>query len=227
MPSPNILKTYVKGGYYHIYNRGVAKQHIFLDSKDYHVFLSYLKDALIKPIPKSFKKIEVSFKGQTFKGIPRPVNNYFDKISLVCYCLMPNHFHLVVQQTEISSMQNFMKSVSTRYSQYFNKRYDRIGPLFQGRYKAALITDDHYLLHLSRYIHLNPLGMVKSLESAYSSYSNYLGTRNTSWINPNIVLEFFNKNKDVQFKNNLTYKSFVEDIKINSKKALGKKAIDW
>ena len=109
---------------------------------------------------------------------------------------------------------------------YFNKRYERIGPLFQGRYKAKLITTDPYLLHLTRYIHRNPLEHSNDLENAYSSYSEYLGKRNTKWIKPDIVLKFFNKKTILELKKINSYKQFVEDKKIDSEKVLGKLTID-
>jgi len=108
-----------------------------------------------------------------------------------------------------------MRSLSTRYSMYFNKKYDRVGSLFQGPYKSALIGDEPYFLHLSRYIHLNPLEYTNDLTSAYSSYSEYLGLRKTSWIHPNKILSYFGSaSKD--FIKVKTYKEFVEKYKKDS-----------
>ena len=118
-------------------------------------------------------------------------------------------------------MQRFMQSLVTRYSMYFNKRYDRVGALFQGRYKAALIKDEPYLLHLSRYIHLNPKEHTSNLESWYSSYSNYLGARQLGWLKSGIVLSFFNQANLPFLKGTNTYKDFVEKYQQNSQKILG------
>lgn len=224
MPSRNTLKTYVKGGYYHIYNRGVAKQKIFLDIKDYKVFLIYLKESLTEQKP---VKVPFTLQGQSFKGIPRPVKNFLNKIEIIVYCLMPNHFHILLKQNEQDSMEKLMRSLITRYAQYFNKKYDRVGHVFQGRYKAVLVTKDEYLLHLSRYIHLNPQENVKDLINAYSSYADYLGLRNTGWVMPNTILKFFNNNNTIPEITKInTYKDFVEKYKKDSKQVLGELTLE-
>jgi len=222
MPARNIVKTYVAGGYYHIYNRGIEKRIIFEDEMDYKTFLRYLKEALSPPPNPNKNKVIVTLKGGTFKGLPKPVKNFNGAISLIAYCLMPNHFHLLVEQTEERDIKKFMQSVITRYSMYFNKKYTRVGKLFQGHYKAVLIVDENYLLHLSRYIHLNPSEYTRNLEAAYSSYGEYLGKRNTSWINPEVILSFFeNANKDFM-KGINTYIDFVEKYRGDSALILGK-----
>jgi putative transposase len=224
MPSRNIIKTYVKDGFYHIYNRGVEKRIIFEDTQDYKVFLRYLKEYLSPPpdLRKFYK--EFTLKGSTFKGVPRLPNNYQEKIDLLAFCLMPNHFHLMVRQKDDQSIKDFMKSLLTRYSMYFNKRNNRVGPLFQSIYKAVLINNENYLLHLSRYIHLNPLEFTRDLISSFSSYQEYLGMRHTEWIKPNIVLSYFQsevKTGSQDFIRVNTYKDFVEKYERDSATVLG------
>lgn len=218
MPSKNTLKVYVKDAYYHIYNRGVAKETIFKQDQDYKVFLKYLKEALIQP---KIKKVSFTLQGQSFKGMPRQVKNFSNKIELISYCLMPNHFHLLIRQSEKFLMENFMRSVLTRYSQYFNKKYNRVGHVFQGRYKAVLITKDEYLLHLTRYIHLNPSEYIKDIKKAYSSYAEYLGLRKTTWIKPHYILKFFNNPVIPELTKINDYKTFVENYKKDSSRVLG------
>ena len=104
---------------------------------------------------------------------------------------------------------------------YFNKKYDRVGSLFQGPYKAVLITEDNYLLHLSRYIHLNPSEYKDRLASEYSSYADYLGLRKTRWIKPDVVLNFFNKPVAQEFIKINNYKDFVEKYKKDPAEILG------
>jgi len=99
-------------------------------------------------------------------------------------------------------MEAFMRSIATRYSMYSNKAYGRVGTLFQGIYKAVLIENENYLLHLSRYIHLNP--------STYSSYADYIGMKNTQWLNPHPVLDFFTQPINPELKKVHCYKDFVE-----------------
>lgn len=206
MPARNSVKLDLEETYYHIYNRGVDKRIIFEDEQDYKVFLGYLKEYLSLPRDPNEQAIEFTLKGSTFKGIPRLLNNYFGQIDLLAYCLMPNHFHLLIKQKDIGMMKNFMKSISTRYSMYFNKKYERSGTLFQGIYKAIIISSENYLLHLSRYIHLNPIELMKDIADGYSSYGDYIGLRNTMWIETNTIKSYFSKES-----NKLTsYKTFVE-----------------
>lgn len=208
MPAKNIVKPYVENGFYHIYNRGVEKRDIFLDEQDYRVFLSYLKTALLPPLP--INSINFTLKGSTFKGIPKQPKNFYGLIELVAYTLMPNHFHMLIQQHNSTSITTFMQSICTRYSMYINKKYKRVGALFQSIYKGALINDEPYLLHLTRYIHRNPLKISPDFNVHYSSYLDYLGMRNTPWIKPQIVLSFFDNVKHPFLKRTNTYKSFVE-----------------
>ena len=139
---------------------------------------------------------------------------------------MPNHFHFLVKKKNIDSMQKFIRSLLTRYSMYFNKKYERVGSLFQGPYKAVLVSKDEYLLHLSRYIHLNPNEYTNNLIEAYSSYAEYLGKRKTKWIKPKIVLSFFSQAKLPYLEKLNTYKNFVEGCKRDSKLTLGELVLD-
>lgn len=115
---------------------------------------------------------------------------------------------------------------------YFNDRYDRVGTLFQGPYKAVLVKEDNYLLHLSRYIHTNPLELVKGenldklIKYPYSSYANYLGKKNTTWVKPEFILDYFKNNKDQYNIDKSSYKEFMEDYKYDSKEILGSITID-
>jgi len=124
---------------------------------------------------------------------------------------MPNHFHLELKQKNKKEIESFMRSLVTKYSKYFNKKYERVGPLFQGRYKAVLILNTDYLLYLNRYIHLNPVEFLLNgqLLSDYpwSSYPTYLKRITTSWLKTGYVNTNFLINGI--FSANL-YKNFVE-----------------
>ena|SRR3989344_698042 len=226
MPGKNTVKVYIKEGFYHIYNRGVEKRTIFENDQDYKVFLKYLKEYLSPPQEAQNLKKTVIFKGGSFKGIPRQPKNYYNKIDLLAFCLMPNHFHLLIKQHSNNAIENFMRSLATRYSLYFNKKYDRVGSLFQDHYKASLIIEDPYLLHLTRYIHLNPSEFTNDLRNAYSSYANFLGLRKVSWVKPDTILSFFNKKKLPELKKINTYKDFVESYKKNSATILGELTLE-
>ena len=208
MPGKNAIKSYIENGFYHIYNRGVEKRTIFQDKQDYRVFLHYLK--LYLSPPDKTKGQTVKINNTIFKTPRRPLNNYHQKLELLAYCLMPNHFHLLVKQKKSRTIEFFMRSLLTKYSVYFNKRYDRVGSLFQGPYKAVLVENDNQLLHLSRYIHLNPYAKDSPLHLAYSSYADYLGIRKTSWHNSNTILSFFKTAQKTSLKDVFSYQSFVE-----------------
>lgn len=226
MPAKNTVKTYIANSYYHIYNRGVDKRTIFQDKQDYKVLLSYLKTALLPPPdPKTLQKT-VTVQGSSFKGIPRQPNNFCKSIQLTAYCLMPNHFHFLIRQVEIRSIEAFMRSVLTRYSKFFNQKYKRKGHLFEGIYKAVHVDEEPHLLHLTRYIHLNPIELTDDITKWYSSYAEYLKIRNTSWVKPDDILEFFEPGTLPMLRKHHTYKNFVENHKEDSKEFLGKLALE-
>lgn len=191
MPSRNLIKEYAEESYYHIYNRGVDKQVVFKQQEDFVVFLGLLKRYLGSELQKNSNRID------------HP--NYFNEVELLAFCLMPNHFHLFIYQADNKdAITRFMRSIITAYSMYFNKKYKRVGPLFQQRYKAVRITDEAQFEHISRYIHLNP---AKYSDYEWSSYSYYLSKKKAEgeWLKPNKVMGLF--------KNPEAYKAFVEDYK--------------
>ncbi len=220
MTDNNRYKLYVDNTYYHCYNRGVEKRIIFQDDQDYKTFLSYLKFYLSDP----------SLRGQSSKSFhSQQLSNHFSKIELIAYCLMPNHFHLLIKQTNQDSMTRFIRALCTRYSIYFNKRYNRVGSLYQGRYKAVLVDNEMQFLYLTKYIHRNPLSLVgndptKLTDYTYSSYHNYLNIIHQDWVNPeNITYRYSPKNP------NNTYRSFVEESKELATEitTLGNITLDW
>lgn len=209
MSARNSVKEFVADSYYHLYNRGVEKRVIFLDGQDYAVFLSYLKTYLTpKDIPAlqtrlADPKIPWNEKNEVVKLLR--MNNFSETLELVAYCLMPNHFHLLIKQTQETAIDMFMNSLCTRYAMYINRKYHRIGVLFQDVYKAVRILSDEQLLHLSRYIHRNPLTIEDSLRDfEYSSYREYVGLRRTDWVKPSEILSHFSHNSAH------TYEKFVE-----------------
>lgn len=219
MPAKNTVKNYVEGGCYHLYNRGVEKRKIFLDDQDYKTYLFLLKTYLSPKPPK----------GSDPKMAYYNKKNLYGDIELLAYCLMPNHFHLLVRQNIRQGITDLMRCVNTNYVAYFNKKYQRVGTLFQGRYKAVLVESDPYLLHLTRYIHLNPTEIVKNSKSyGFSSYQDYLGKKDTNWLNKDFVLEYFKNARkgDGALRDYSSYESFVEDYALESKESLGDLTIE-
>ncbi|MEK7544051.1 MAG: transposase [Patescibacteria group bacterium] len=201
MPAKNSVKEFVSDSYYHIYNRGVEKRTIFQDPQDYAVFLSYLKTYLLPKDEIALRSVitdqKRSYKEKDLALKALKLNNFSDSLRLISYCLMPNHFHFLVKQTEAMTIDRFMQSFCTRYTLYFNRKYRRVGGLFQGLYKAVRITTDEQLLHVSRYIHRNPITLASqgtTLRSyTYSSYLKFLSDIHVAWVHPEDILEYFNK----------------------------------
>ena len=214
MPRKNIVKTFVEDGYYHVYNRGVEKRTIFQDPEDYKIFLTQIKNYVTPPPDLTNLKHTFTLKSSTFQGLPHQNKNYDQEIKILCYALMPNHFHLLINQKSRNSITNFMRSLLTKYTMYFNKKYQRVGSLFQSTYKGILITQDYYLLHLSRYIHRNPIDLTPDLTKAYTSYPNYIHPHPDDWINTKQILSFFDQ-PTLQFMGKkITYQPFVENYRV-------------
>ncbi|MBI3983981.1 transposase [Candidatus Microgenomates bacterium] len=210
MPSPNIVKSFTNKHFYHIYNRGVEKRTIFNDDLDYRVFLQQFSLLLSSQNLDEDSPLHVL----------RPRRPNFSKtIKLIAYCLMPNHFHLLLCQLSTYGISEFMRSATTSYVGYFNKRNNRVGGLFQGPFKATHIDNDIYLKHISRYIHLNPSAVGEDYgRYKYSSLRYYDSATCPDWLKPDPVLELF---KDSQ-----EYTDFLADYSTNSAQLLGSTTLD-
>lgn len=193
---------------YHIYNRGTDKRNIFLDQADHERFIKsllYFNDSR----PVVMGKLENK---EENKVAPWKEREKF--VEILAFCLMPNHYHLLIQEIKESGITNFMKKLGTGYTMYFNKRYERNGVLFQGQFKSVHVDQDSYLHHILHYIHLNPLDLsmfwrdgkmdakraLKFLDSyLWSSYPKYTNKKFASKEWENILdrnfLEEFYSNK--------------------------------
>jgi REP-associated tyrosine transposase len=188
MPSRNIIKSQTPDAYYHVYARGGNKQKIFLEAADYKYFLSLFERYLSE-------KPAISKTGELYP-------HFFGHIELLTYCLMSNHFHLLVYQYELPYLEKFMRSLMTSYSRYFNLKYRRTGSLFESRYKATRVDRDAYLQHISRYIHLNPR-LWKTYR--HSSLRYFREGSEPVWLRTSKILEIF--------ENRQSYTQFVADYK--------------
>ncbi len=171
MPMKNAVKIHEPGGIYHVYNRGVNKEPVFYDEKDYIYFEKLLYRYLCNQ--------KVPSNGY----VPK---NYKDRIMLFTYCLLPNHIHLVLQQFDASAMQEFMQSLQISYIRYINSKYDRVGHLFQGIYRARMLTSDEDISNVVYYTHCNPIELgYHPLDYSYSGLQHYLGYRKLPFIYDN------------------------------------------
>lgn len=144
---------FAPGEYYHLYNRGTNKMDIFLDHKDYSRFQKLLFLCNQQNAPK-YSDIETS------PGKIWEVEKGETLVNIGLYCLMPNHFHILIKAKEEKDTSKFLLKLLTSYSTYFNKKHDRTGSLFQGKTKSKHITDDNYFKYLFSYIHLNPVKLI-------------------------------------------------------------------
>lgn len=191
--------------YFHIYNRGVDKREIFNDRNDYQRFLEslYLFNSKERIVLRAIsRKDRFNYnRGDTL-------------VDIGAYCIMPNHFHLLVKSKDDLGISVFMKKLLTAYSMYFNKKYNRSGVLFQGAFKAEHVGRDEYLKYLYAYIHLNPVKIldpewkekgIKDVERSKeflksyenSSYLDYIeeGRPEVAIINRSVFPEYFNTKK--------------------------------
>ena len=200
------------GEYYHIYNRGTEKRDIFLDKADYLRFIVLLY------ISNNTDIVHISNLINQGESLMKILN--IDKqdtlVDIGAYCLMPNHFHILVKEKIENGISKFMGKLTTGYSMYFNKRYDRTGSLFQGVFKSVHADSDEYLKYLFAYIHLNPIKLInpewkengikdknranaflgKYSYSTYFDYSNNGNRTEARIINKNAFPEYFSSKKD-------------------------------
>ena len=194
---------FTEGQIYHIYNRGVEKRNIFLDDKDYFRFIHDLfefneADPVLN-VKYYFDPRAMIIKSE--HSNERKPRNLL--VEILLFTLMPNHFHLLLRQKKENGIVKFMQKLGTGYSMYFNQKHDRVGGLFQGRFKAVLINREAHFIHLPTYIHTNPLSLnyggstsIDSLEILenyrWSSFPDYIGKKNfPSVTHRGFLLKFF------------------------------------
>ncbi len=200
---------------YHIYNRGVEKRKTFLQEKDY---LRFTHDLFELNDESPAQNVLYHFNANTKSMEVEP--QYIRKrereprkllVEILVFTLMPNHFHLMVRQKRKNGIVKFMQKLGTGYAMYFNKKYERVGPLFQGRFKAVRVENEAHFLHLPHYIHTNPLELIyggstsinwkrgmKYLENyRWSSFPDYIGKKNfPSVTSRDFLLEFLGGPKE-------------------------------
>src|SRR3972149_9420488 len=141
---------------YHVFNRGIPRQPIFLTKRDYERFMEILRYYLpVKPPIRysKFLRLTIEQRRQFFS----PTHNDLPPaVTCIAYCLMPNHFHLLLRQEIDGGISKYLANISNSYTRYVNTKMKRQGPLPQGKFKAVRIENNEQLLHVARYIHLNP-----------------------------------------------------------------------
>jgi len=186
---------------YHIYNRGVEKRNIFLDNGDHFRFIHNLfefnDEYPVLNVNYYFNLKTMNVESRYLKGDRKPRNML---VEILLFTLMPNHYHLLLRQKSENGIVKFMQKLGTGYTMYFNQKYDRVGGLFQGRFKAVLISNEVHFIHLPQYIHTNPLSLnyggstsIEFLENyRWSSFPDYIGMKNfPSITNREFLLDVF------------------------------------
>lgn len=189
---------------YHVFNRGVAALPIFLNLKSYFRFLDLVDYYRFSNTPFSFSQLMSLPKEERGKILVGLRKENAIHVEILVYCLMPNHFHFLLKQITDKGISVFMANLQNSYVKYFNIRNERAGPLFQSMFKAVRIETDEQLLHVSRYIHLNPstayiVEPEKLEDYKWSSLKAYLDedfNGDNYSVNPKAVLDFFKKRKD-------------------------------
>lgn len=184
---------------YHIVNRGNNSIPIFKTKYDYQKFIQIFSfyQNLHPPMKFSkFMQLNLLEKNKILEELKQK-GDYL--VEIIAYCLMPNHFHFVLKQIAEAGILNFLRLTTDSYSRNFNTKYQRKGSLFEGRFKAIRVETNNQLLHVTRYVHLNPYSsyLVKDLESLqlypFSSLPEYLENSKTGICQKGIVLNQFPK----------------------------------
>ena len=201
-------EIFADGEYYHIFNRGVDKRKIFLHNGHYIRFLKTIHNLLASGKVHQKTEYDQSLAFST-------------KLSFLGYCLMPNHHHFLVRQKEEGGISHFMHQLNTSYTKYFNLNHKRTGRLFEYTFKAVHIESEEQLLHVSRYIHLNPLisNVVTDLRLyPWSSYLDYIGVRGGKLCQKEEILGLLSKGKPEKryeefVLNQVDYARILKDVK--------------
>lgn len=186
-----------EGETYHIFNKTCYDLPLFKSKHEFSIFLEAAHYYLQPNPPVKFSK---------YRKNKKRYNIDFSRklVTLICFCLMPNHFHFILRQELEKGIETFIRRLCNSYAHYFNTKYETAGSLFHGSFKSVRIENDEQLIHLSRYIHLNPVTayLVENPEDyPFSSYSTYLEKKQFNFVDPSLVLNQFESPKD--------YKRFV------------------
>lgn len=183
-------KEFAPGVISHIYNRGNNKQIVFIDDQDHRAFLFRLGLALgLEPVDLNQNELTRSVSSRI-----RITNSKFGLFKLHAFCLMPNHFHLLIEQTSETPISKLILKVCTSFSRYINIKYKKVGHVFQDKFKAVNIKSDPQLMWTSTYIHMNPIKdgfVLKPEEHKWSSYNDFVRPTNNTIVTTDFLLEIF------------------------------------
>lgn len=202
---------FTPGEVYHVYTRGVNRTNTFRNQVDFQRFTDLTLHCLPQGSIRSFSI------ARRFKQAIHLTKNGTGLVDLLCYCLMSNHIHLLLKENTKGGTSLYMQRLLNSYAKYFNLRYKRSGPLFTGRFKAVLVDKDEQLLHVSRYIHLNPYAahLTNNVFSyPWSSLANYVQSKTQRLCHTDLMLEMMDETSyDGFVKNEADYARTLGDTK--------------
>lgn len=195
------------GEIYHVFNRGIDRRSIFTGKREFERAKQLIKFYRHKEIPIRYSQILLQheeLRNKILEGVFKSER----LVDILSYCLMPNHFHLLIKQLEDNGVSKFVSNFTNSYTKYFNTKSKRNGPIFEGVFKAVHVETEEQLIHLTRYIHLNPVASSIVPENRlndylWSSYPEYLFPSNDGIAEKKMVLDLF--------KSAASYKEYVED----------------
>lgn len=194
---PSRLMPFITDEIYHVVNRGISERQVFSDAKEYSRAIEVINYYRYKSPPLKFSlflKQSLEFRQKVIDSLRKKGKELVD---ILCFCLMPSHFHILLKQKIDNGVSKFLSIFQNSYTRYFNIKNERRGPLFYDQFKAKRIVTDEQLLHVSRYIHLNPYSSfvvrkAKDLESyTWSSLPYYLEDNMETFCKTEIILDFF------------------------------------
>lgn len=204
---------------YHSLNRAVGSQRIFYHQADYLRFTE---------VTNYYRFVKPQLSYSHYLDLPKELREQYLQahlkkpqiVEIIAFCVMPNHFHFLLKQKIDNGISDFLRNLQNSYASYFNKKSTRSGGVFQSMFKAVRVEDNRQLIHVSRYIHLNPtsahLVRIDDLEAyEWSSLGNYIGGRKYDFVSPGLVLELFKSKKEyLKFVlDQADYQRRLQDIK--------------
>lgn len=199
----------VTGQVYHVMNKSIAGYKIFCGKQDYERMLKLLRFFTLKNPPAKVSQFMATaqVKDEGFEACVDKLGDELGrKVQIIAYCIMPTHLHIVAKQLDEGGISAMLQMSLNSYARYFNTRYKRQGPLFTGKFKNVLVESDEQLLHLTRYVHLNPVTASLVDNPARWFYSSY-----QEYINPEDFNYPLARYKELMNDTLVDYKKFVED----------------
>jgi REP-associated tyrosine transposase len=211
--------AFINDAYYHVYNRGIDRRATFLNKREYARAIDLLSFYQYTTIPIRYSRY-LSLPQETQQQYLQSMKDSGKIVEVTAYCLMPNHFHILIRQKKEKGVATYIANFMNAYTKYFNTKHQRTGPLFQGVFKAVYIETDEQLVHLTRYIHLNPVAssLIHPEQMhgyPWSSYPAYKDFVEDKVVSPMRVAEIHSIVSDYEHfvKDNVAYAKELEKIK--------------